>query len=77
MDKIANSKELQAELSQLLAYAQSPRPSRVMIARALHSLSIRVGGEIPEAFKENIQKMKDKAKDKKDDGDDKEDKDQE
>lgn len=72
MDKIANSKELQAELSQLLAYAKSPKPSRVMIARALHSLSIRVGGEIPPQFLEHMKK-KDESKD----GDKDEDKDQE
>lgn len=70
MDKIANSKELQAELNQLLTYAKSPKPSRVMLARALHSLSIRVGGEIPPQFLENIKK-KEESKDSEDKDQDK------
>jgi hypothetical protein len=76
MRRIASSKELQAELTKLLAYAQTDRPSRVLIANELMQLGVRLAGQVPEAFLENIQKMKDKAKDKDDDKKD-DDKDQE
>jgi chromosome segregation ATPase len=42
MNKIANTQELQAELRTLLAYSETPNPSREKIASALESLSERV-----------------------------------
>jgi hypothetical protein len=71
MDKIANSKELQAELTKLLAYSKTERPSRVLIARDLATLSIRLGGEIPPQFLENIKKKKEESKDSDDKDEDK------
>lgn len=67
MDKIASATELQAELRKLLAYSATPNPSRTVLARDLMTLGVRVGGELPPEFLENIQKKKDEAKDKKDD----------
>jgi hypothetical protein len=67
MDKIASATELQAELRKLLAYAATHQPSRTVLARDLMTLGVRVGGELPPEFLENIQKKKDEAKDKKDD----------
>lgn len=42
MRKIANAKELQAELQSVLAYAQSPNPSRERVANELQVLAERV-----------------------------------
>lgn len=72
MDKISSAYELQAELRKLLAYAGTNNPSRKVIARDLATLTIRLGGELPPEFLENIKKKKDEAKDK-DDDDDKDD----
>ena len=70
MDKISSADELQAELRKLLAYAGTHSPSRKVLARDLVSLTLRVAGEIPPQFLENIKKKKDEAKDKdKDDKD--------
>lgn len=70
MKRIASTLELQAELTKLIKYAQTQHPSRVKLAQELRSLSVRLAGEIPEAFKENIEKMKAKGEKKDDDGDD-------
>ena len=67
MDRIATATELQAELRQLLAYAQTPHPSRIFLARSLVQLGQRVAKDLPPEFLENIQKKKDEAKDKDDD----------
>jgi hypothetical protein len=72
MRRIASSKELQAELTKLLAYSQTARPSRVLIANELVQLGIRLAGELPPEFLKNIKKKEDG-----DDDDKKEDKDQE
>jgi len=64
MDRIASADELEAELRKLLAYAQTDKPSRKVLARDLVSLGIRVAGELPPEFLENIKKKKDEAKDK-------------
>jgi hypothetical protein len=44
MKKIANTTELQAEIRQILAYAQSEQPSREHVAKHLQLLSARVAG---------------------------------
>lgn len=72
MRKIASTKQLQAELTKLLAYSKTANPSRVLIANELVQLGVRVAGELPPEFLENIKEKKEEAKDKKDD--DKEDK---
>lgn len=67
MRRIASSKELQAELTKLLAYSQTARPSRVLIANELMQLGVRLAGEIPPQFLENIkEKKEDGDKDEKD-----------
>jgi hypothetical protein len=70
MDKISSADQLQAELRKLLAYAGTQNPSRQVLARDLATLTIRVAGEVPPQFLENIKKKKDEAKDKDDDKDD-------
>lgn len=52
MRKIANTVELQAELSHLLDYAQSHQPSRVVLAQALSDLSERVAATPKTVFLE-------------------------
>lgn len=47
MDKIASPQELTSELQQLLAYAESPAPSREKLAHALLGLSDRVAKDLP------------------------------
>jgi hypothetical protein len=47
MHKIASPNELQAELRRLLAYSQSPKPSRVRLAAEMRELADRVAG-VPE-----------------------------
>jgi hypothetical protein len=42
MRKVANTRELQAELQALLTYAQSPNPSRETLASDLRKLAKRV-----------------------------------
>lgn len=44
MNKIASPQELQAELRRLLAYSQSPKPSREKLAAAMRGLADRVAG---------------------------------
>lgn len=66
MDKISSTDELQAELRKLLAYSATQKPSRKVLARDLASLTLRVAGELPPEFLENIKKKKDEAKDKDD-----------
>jgi len=44
MNKIASTQELKGELKSLLAYAQSPNPSRTVLAQQLNALSQRVAG---------------------------------
>lgn len=72
MRRIASTKELQAELTKLLAYSQTARPSRVLIANELVQLGVRLAGQVPPQFLENIKEKKEDS----DDGD-KDDKDQE
>lgn len=69
MRRIASTKELQAELTKLLAYSKTTNPSRVLIANELVQLSVRLAGELPPEFLENIKEKKDEAKDKDDDKD--------
>lgn len=45
LSKIASSIELQAELRKLLAYAESPNPSRAVLARGLDLLGLRLAGD--------------------------------
>jgi len=47
MNKIASPQELQAELRKLLAYTQSDKPSREVIARGLQDLASGVAPQIP------------------------------
>ena len=42
MKKIANARDLQAELRRLLAYAESPNPSREKVAAELQELAVLV-----------------------------------
>lgn len=52
LTKIASATELQTELRKLLAYAQTPNPSRELLLRDLEVLSLRVAG-----FKGALQRM--------------------
>jgi hypothetical protein len=47
MHRIANTTELQSELRRLIAYAESPQPSRERLAAALNDLSERVAASPP------------------------------
>lgn len=47
MRKIADTAALQSELRRLLSYAESSRPSRILLARDLRSLGERVAGTLP------------------------------
>jgi len=65
MHKIASPEELKGELRSLLAYAQSPNPSRTVLAQQLNALSQRVasnplGGPepTPEQIKVSIRAIK-------------------
>ena len=42
MHKIASPQDLQVELTRLIAYAESPHPSRTKLASDLQSLAVRV-----------------------------------
>lgn len=46
MNKIASSRELQAELQRILTLAQKPNPSRLHLASELHSLADRVAAKV-------------------------------
>jgi seryl-tRNA synthetase len=68
MNRIATTQELQAEIKNLLAYAQSKKPSREKLAADLTALAARVAGvkkeEIPESeqdsWKESLRRNKGK-----------------
>jgi hypothetical protein len=45
MDKIASPQDLQAEIRRLLAYSQSPKPSREKLASELRGLADRVAAD--------------------------------
>lgn len=64
MRKIANTTELTSELRQILAYAQSVRPSRQRLARQLRNLSLRVAMEhdSPEALAKYLKEHPDADK---------------
>lgn len=49
MDRIASPNQLAAELRQLIAYCDSPQPSRRQIAAKLQVLADRLGMEFPSA----------------------------
>ena len=66
MRRIASTKELQAELTKLLAYSKTANPSRVLLANELVQLGVRVAGEVPPQFLEHMKKKED-GDEKKDD----------
>lgn len=55
MTKIASADELETELRKLLAYAEMPNPSRLVLASGLSTLSLRV------SWKVALQKMDNEA----------------
>jgi hypothetical protein len=66
MKRIASTAQLQAELTKILAYARTPKPSRLLLARELNALSYRVAGEVPPQFLEHMKKKEDNGEDEKD-----------